>query len=190
MTQAAIPATVIALWGLPRSLSTAFTRMMIERRDMLVLHEPVSNILYVGHFDIEGTRVHTPRQFFDHVLEISKSLTALNPQMTLDEGGYENQFRLFEHVRAGRGFLPPVVDADDLLADPPRVVSTYCRTVGIPYLPAALTWSPRLPEALQTGHANRSSVVPGRHLSRWPDPAACFSCDLPETGREPKPASR
>jgi hypothetical protein len=60
MTQAAIPATVIALWGLPRSLSTAFTRMMIERRDMLVLHEPVSNILYVGHFDIEGTRVRTP----------------------------------------------------------------------------------------------------------------------------------
>ncbi len=33
--------TVVALWAHSRSASTAFVRMMIERGDVTVLHEPL-----------------------------------------------------------------------------------------------------------------------------------------------------
>lgn len=38
---------IIALWTHPRSISTAFERVMMERRDFTVLHEPFSYLYYV-----------------------------------------------------------------------------------------------------------------------------------------------
>jgi hypothetical protein len=40
--------TVLALWATPRTVSTAFERMMIERGDHLVLDEPWSRAYYFG----------------------------------------------------------------------------------------------------------------------------------------------
>ncbi|MDJ0800139.1 MAG: hypothetical protein QNJ51_25590 [Calothrix sp. MO_167.B12] len=40
-------ADIIVLWAHPRSLSTAFERMMIERGDFKILHEPFAYIYYV-----------------------------------------------------------------------------------------------------------------------------------------------
>ncbi|MFF8393080.1 sulfotransferase family protein [Streptomyces sp. NPDC016172] len=174
--------SVIALWGPPRSLSTAFTRMMMERKDLVVLHEPLSNLLSVGHFDVAGTRAHTPGELFDLVLALGERRTvffkdtteyrylpyleeqvvhrmahtfivrdpaaalashyAVNPELTLDEGGYELQAEVYDRVREVTGTTPPVIDAADLLVDPARVVRAYCEAVGLPYLPEALSWSP------------------------------------------------
>lgn len=39
--------TVIALWAHPRSVSTAFLRMMAERGDVTVVHEPL--VLLTDH---------------------------------------------------------------------------------------------------------------------------------------------
>ena len=38
---------IIALWTYPRTVSTAFERVMIERRDLEVFHEPFSYLFYV-----------------------------------------------------------------------------------------------------------------------------------------------
>ncbi len=38
---------IIALWTHPRSISTAFERVMIERGDLNILHEPFSYLYYV-----------------------------------------------------------------------------------------------------------------------------------------------
>lgn len=40
--------TVLALWATPRTVSTAFERMVIERGDHLVLDEPWSRAYYLG----------------------------------------------------------------------------------------------------------------------------------------------
>lgn len=42
------PVPVLALWATPRTVSTAFERMMIERGDHLVLDEPWSRAYYFG----------------------------------------------------------------------------------------------------------------------------------------------
>jgi hypothetical protein len=57
MTQG-IPA-VLALWSAPRSRSTAFLRMMAERGDYTVLHEPFSQRADFGEYRVGGTVART-----------------------------------------------------------------------------------------------------------------------------------
>jgi len=48
----------IALWVHPRSLSTAFERMMMERGDFRVLHEPFSLVYYYIEKRAYGEKMH------------------------------------------------------------------------------------------------------------------------------------
>ena len=43
--------TIVALWTYPRTISTAFERVMMERGDFEVLHEPFSYLYYVHRTD-------------------------------------------------------------------------------------------------------------------------------------------
>ncbi|MEM9514496.1 MAG: sulfotransferase family protein [Actinomycetota bacterium] len=49
---------VIVLWSAPRSRSTAFFRSMLERGDLLALHEPLEGLAYIGPIEV-GTRTFT-----------------------------------------------------------------------------------------------------------------------------------
>ena len=51
----------LMLWSVPRSRSTAFFRMMAERGDFTVVHEPFSYLVMYGHTDVGGTRVGSER---------------------------------------------------------------------------------------------------------------------------------
>lgn len=50
------PIPVLALWSAPRSRSTAFARMMAERGDRVVVHEPFSQVVDFGRASV-GDRV-------------------------------------------------------------------------------------------------------------------------------------
>ncbi len=52
---------IIALWTHPRSVSTAFERVMMERGDLHILHEPFSYFYYVQHQD----KASIPQEFVD-----------------------------------------------------------------------------------------------------------------------------
>jgi hypothetical protein len=43
-----------ALWSAPRARSTAFFRSMVERGDLVALHEPFFNLLAFGETDVDG----------------------------------------------------------------------------------------------------------------------------------------
>ena len=60
---------------------------------------------------------------------------------TAHEISFGPQQALFDLLRA-RGQTPPVLDSDDMLEDPDSMVHTYCNTIGIPFLRAALSWEP------------------------------------------------
>lgn len=47
------------LWSAPRSRSTAFFRMMAERGDFTVVHEPFSYLAEFGYADVAGARVRS-----------------------------------------------------------------------------------------------------------------------------------
>jgi sulfotransferase family protein len=48
------PPGILALWSAPRSRSTAFARMMAERGDYRMLHEPFSHVMNFGESEVGG----------------------------------------------------------------------------------------------------------------------------------------
>jgi hypothetical protein len=48
------PPSLVVLWAHPRSVSTAFVRMMMERPEVTVVHEPLVLLTDVGHVDLPG----------------------------------------------------------------------------------------------------------------------------------------
>jgi hypothetical protein len=51
---------VFALWSAPRARSTAFFRSMLERGDLLALHEPIEGLIYFGTTEVDGRTFESP----------------------------------------------------------------------------------------------------------------------------------
>lgn len=66
---------IFALWSPPRARSTAFFRSMVERGDMLAVHEPFSDVTGLGETDVGGQPFDSPtellRWFRDHTSAIN-----------------------------------------------------------------------------------------------------------------------
>ncbi|MEM9041533.1 MAG: sulfotransferase family protein [Actinomycetota bacterium] len=89
--------------------------------------------------------------FFDHfthsflVRDPARTVTSMFrhwPDFDIRECGFAEQRRLFDELTDRHGAPPPVIDSDDLLADPPGVVRAWSRAVGIPWRPESLSWTP------------------------------------------------
>lgn len=74
------------------------------------------------------------------------SLLRVWPDATREEAGYEAQVAAFELVTEAQGTSPAVIDTDDLLRDPGRVVERWCAAVGVDHRPHVLGWEPGMPE--------------------------------------------
>ena len=64
------------------------------------------------------------------------------PDFAVAETGFAEQRQLFDMLTERNGTPPPVLDSDDLLADPHAMVELWCDAVGIPFLASALSWEP------------------------------------------------
>lgn len=64
------------------------------------------------------------------------------PDFHPKEVGFLEQRALFDRLCDKYGAPPPVIDSDDLLEDPQGMVAVWCRAVGIPFIPEALSWEP------------------------------------------------
>lgn len=94
--------------------------------------------------------------------------------------GLERQAEFFDREAQRLGRAPPVVDADDVLADPRAVLSKLCAVLGIRWDPAMLRWAAgrRDTDGIWASHwygAVEASTGFGRPRS---DPV-----DLPESAR-------
>ncbi|MCR3750120.1 sulfotransferase [Lentzea californiensis] len=61
----------IVLWAVPRSRSTAFLRIMLERGDLEVAHEPFSYLQLDGHFEFAGREATSATELLDVVLDVN-----------------------------------------------------------------------------------------------------------------------
>jgi len=66
-------------------------------------------------------------------------------EITIRDIGFVEQAEIFELVADHLGHAPPVIDADDILADPEAMLQTLCTSLGIAFDPAMLSW-PRGPK--------------------------------------------
>lgn len=176
---------LLALWSAPRCRSTAFLRMMEERGDFTVVHEPFSHVADFGVSIVGKVEVRNERELiaalrelgadrpvffkdttdfhYPEVLQHKEFLSEgthtfmirdpkaaiashyrLNPELGRDEIGFAWLHEIYEAVIEATGTEPIVIDGDDLVAAPKQVVKAYCDRVGIPFLPSALEWKPKL----------------------------------------------
>ena len=74
--------------------------------------------------------------------EMLASLARVTPQPTLPDTGLPQQVEIFELAQGSSGDLPPVVDARDVLSDPPGVLARLCTRIGVPFTDRMLRWPP------------------------------------------------
>lgn len=70
------------------------------------------------------------------------SYAAKRADVSLDDIGFVQQAEIFDDVSGRLGAAPPVIDADDVLADPRRTLTALCRALSIPFNEAMLSWPP------------------------------------------------
>lgn len=208
----------VVLWSTPRSVSTAFDKMMRGRGDHRVFTEPFSVAYYFGpdrpserfagetlprssYADVWGDIVtaadRSPvfvKEMAHHlgpgltaatVARFTNSFLIRDParavpsflakwaDVTDEELGYVAQHRAFDLVRR-TGATPPVIDADDLCADPESIVSAWCEAVGIEHRADTLTWRAGMPDEWLI-------------WADWFERAAASTCFDPPDQRPPPP---
>lgn len=87
---------VLALWSAPRCRSTAFARMMAERNDRLVVHEPFSRVVDFGEVKVGDRLAHTE----EDVLAALRALAAETPVFFKDTTDF-----YYPTLLADQGFL-------------------------------------------------------------------------------------
>ncbi|HEY5289521.1 MAG TPA: hypothetical protein VIJ59_05765 [Caulobacteraceae bacterium] len=68
------------------------------------------------------------------------SYAARRADVEMDDIGFVQQASLFDEATQRMGRAPPVIDADDVLADPRRVLGALCAALDIPFHAAMLNW--------------------------------------------------
>jgi Sulfotransferase domain len=76
--------------------------------------------------------------------EVIASYIKKNPDLELNDLGFVQQAEIFDFVRRHTASTPPVIDADDVLRDPERMLRLLCHAVGVEFSDTMLSWPPGL----------------------------------------------
>jgi hypothetical protein len=74
--------------------------------------------------------------------EVIASYIKKNPGPELNDLGFVQQAEIFDFVRHQTSSIPPVIDADDVLCDPERMLRLLCKAIGVEFADAMLSWPP------------------------------------------------
>jgi hypothetical protein len=132
MSMTADRRSLLALWSAPRSRSTVFFRMMLERHDLLPVHEPFCNIVNDGGTEVGNLMVRSTGELIDVLLELSERRTVFFKDTT------DCQYDL---IFGRQDFLKGVRHAF-LLRDPREIIPSFAamkpdmagHEVGVEYL--------------------------------------------------------
>ena len=65
--------------------------------------------------------------------EVIASYIKKNPEPQLNDLGFVQQAEIFDFVRRQTNSIPPVIDADDVLRDPERMLQLLCDAIGVEF---------------------------------------------------------
>lgn len=78
--------------------------------------------------------------------EVITSYIKKNQDPALEDLGFAQQIEIFDWVRQQTGLVPPIVDAEDVLQNPERILRLLCEAVSVEFDSAMLSWPPGLRE--------------------------------------------
>lgn len=70
------------------------------------------------------------------------SMAKVFPQLDVATTGLPQQATLYQRLSSGQNGPPPIVDAHDLLLDPPGMLRRLCEALEVPFRRAMLSWAP------------------------------------------------
>jgi Sulfotransferase domain len=105
---------LLFLWGTPRSMSTAFLRMMLERGDHEVFHEPFSSIVVQGH-TVVG----------DHTATSHDELLKLLEERAGERRVFVKETTEYDYLSTGGDRIPEVGVHTFIVRDPRRVIPSH-----------------------------------------------------------------
>nr|WP_221382204.1 hypothetical protein [Actinoplanes polyasparticus] len=105
---------LLFLWGTPRSMSTAFLRMMLERGDHEVYHEPFSSIVVQGR-TVVGEHTATNH---DQLIELLEERAADRPVFVKETTEYD-------YLTTGGDRIPHVGRHTFIIRDPRLVIPSH-----------------------------------------------------------------
>lgn len=140
----------------------------------------------VGGVSIEDMPDHRHAFLIRAPERVVASYAAKNELREPELLGYSRQRRYFDWAAEPSGRTPPVIDADDVLANPAGVLQKLCAALGIDWTPAMLSWK-RGPHAedgvwgehwyekvnASTGFAPPPGALPDLHGAHAAAAAAC-----------------
>lgn len=112
-----------------------------------------------------GKRIHYQKQMTHHLLpEVGRawlgdvrncflirdpaaviaSYVRKNGDPAVEDLGFVQQAEIFDVVLGESGKVPPVIDADEVLEDPRRMLQLLCDSLGVEWNEAMLSWPPGL----------------------------------------------
>ena len=74
--------------------------------------------------------------------EVIASYIRKNREPTVEDIGFVQQKEIFDFVRQQTGAVPTVIDAEDVLRDPERMLRLLCAAIGVEFSDAMLSWPP------------------------------------------------
>lgn len=74
-----------------------------------------------------------------HPARVVASYVRKREAPTLDDLGFHQQLRIYEHA-CGHGQNPVVIDSADILADPPAALAALCTALDLSFDPGMLSW--------------------------------------------------
>ncbi len=75
-----------------------------------------------------------------HPAKVIASYHAKRENPTLDDIGFRQQAEIFNQITQTQGTAPPVIDSDDILADPETMLRKLCAIIGLEFTTAMLDW--------------------------------------------------
>nr|XP_054757915.1 uncharacterized protein LOC129264072 [Lytechinus pictus] len=137
---------------IPGVLNDKYTFTYVN--DMMGKFQPGSKVLFAkcmiegiaGNFDVISPGYkHTflirhPLKMYRSFEKLCEDLVPIDYKTTF-KNIYQELEKFYDHVINELGqSAPPIIDADDLLAQPKTVLSKYCEMIGIPFTPKMLKW--------------------------------------------------
>ncbi|MEH6545083.1 MAG: hypothetical protein V7701_01550 [Sneathiella sp.] len=109
---------------------------------------PGSALLYLKHMthhilpeiNFENFLSHKNCFLIRHPQLVIASYAAKWDQISTEDIGIKRQLEIFEGLQKLSGDVPIVVEAEDILKDPQRVLSNLCTLLDIPWQPQMLNW--------------------------------------------------
>ncbi|MEU6256014.1 sulfotransferase family protein [Streptomyces sp. NPDC047043] len=106
---------VLAMWSAPRCRSTAFARMMTERGDRVVVHEPFSQVVDFGEVEVADRVAHSEQD----VLAALRAIAAQQPVFFKDTTDFH-----YPALLADEAFLSAATHTF-IIRDPAEAIASH-----------------------------------------------------------------